>query len=110
MNKLKKHFVVIILLFLTLIVLTNQKVCASTTADIVQNDEYSDEFKKWLKLSDEEKKKVMQPRMYDIIVTNITSKNPLYQTRMLGATINSRYSLKDVIPSNVAIRNQQQTY
>lgn len=28
---------------------------------------------------------------------------------MLGSSVNSRFSLKDVIPTNLAIRNQQQT-
>ena len=35
--------------------------------------------------------------------------NPLYFTRMLGSNLNSRYSLKDIIPANLAIKNQQQT-
>jgi len=110
MRKLKKAITVIITgLILLLILLANQNVFASSSESLFQKVEYSEDFKKWLALSEEEKKNTIMPRMYEIGNTNIVSKNPLYVARMLKASINSRYSLKDVISPNLVIRNQQQT-
>lgn len=108
MSKLKKALTIVTLLVFLLILFT-KTVFASDTGNLFKKVEYSEDFKNWLELSDEEKKKVMQPRMYDIIPTNTIPNNLLYRARLLGASANSRYSLKDVIPSNLTIRNQQQT-
>ena len=109
MKKLKRNFVAIIVLFFMLILLIDQKVFASSIENLVEKVEYTDDFKRWLELSDEEKEKVMQPRMYDVLVTNTTSKNLIYNARMLGSSLDSKYSLKDIIPSNLSIKNQQNT-
>ena len=109
MKKLKRNFVAIIVLFFMLILLIDQKVFASSIENLVEKVEYTDDFKRWLELSDEEKEKVMQPRMYDVLVTNTTSKNLIYNARMLGSSLDSKYSLKDIIPSNLFIKNQQNT-
>lgn len=101
--------VTIILLSFVLILLTHQEVFASDIANSLTTMEYSEEFKEWLKLSEEEKQKVMMPRIYNFKNSKVEYKNPLYLTRMLGSRANSSYSLKDVIPTNLAIRNQQQT-
>src|SRR5699024_4282686 len=71
--------------------------------------EYSDDFKEWLKLSDEEKSKVIMPNLYDVEYKKTTSKNPLNIVRSVRASINSRFSLKDLIPENLVIKNQMQT-
>lgn len=109
MKKLKKVFNIITLLVIILIILLGSKVFASNDANSIQKLEYTEDFKKWLELSDEEKKNTIMPRMYEVEYTNSVSKNPLYIAKMLKASINSRYSLKDVIPANIVIRNQQQT-
>ena len=85
-------------------------ICTSTRI-FAKNEEieYSEDFKQWLELSDEERQKVMMPRMYDVPYTYIDSKNPLLNARLLKASINTRYSLKDVIPANLIIKNQMQT-
>lgn len=108
MKKQKKALIIILLVFI-LSLLISQTVFASNTADLIQMVEYSEDFKKWLDLSEEEKKNVKMPRMYTIENTNIVSKNPIYIARMLKSSMNTRYSLKDIIPSNLAIKNQQQT-
>lgn len=108
MKKLKKAVTISLLIFI-LTVLANQAVFASNPANLLERVEYSEDFKKWLKLSDEEKKNVMIPRMYEVPNTKLEYKNPLYNAKMLRANINSRYSLKDIIPSNLVIKNQQQT-
>ena len=109
MKKLKNTVKIIFLLILMLILLANHKVFAANIANEIQKEEYTEDFKKWLELSDEEKQKTIMPRMYEVKNTNIISKNPLYLARMLKASANSRYSLKDIIPANVIIKNQQQT-
>lgn len=55
-----------------LILLANQKVFATNVANLFQKEEYTEDFEKWLELSDEEKKNTIMPRMYDVLSTNIT--------------------------------------
>ena len=111
MKKQKKIFTIIILSVIMLVLLVNQEAFASSNiANSLSKMEYSEEFNEWLKLSDEEREKVIMPRMYNIKSSKTEYKNPLYLTRMLGSSVNSRYSLKDIIPTNLTIRNQQQTY
>jgi C1A family cysteine protease len=109
MKKLKKTFVIIALSISILILLTNQAVFASSIADMIQSVEYSEEFQEWLELSDEEKENVLQPRMYDILTTQTTSKSLLRRARATASSIKSIFSLKELIASNLSIRNQQQT-
>ena len=109
MKKQKKIFTIIIFSVFMLILFASQEVFASNIANSLSRMQYSEEFKEWLKLSDEEKEKVIMPRMYNVKSSTTEYKNPLFLTRMLGSSVNSRYSLKDVIPTNLAIRNQQQT-
>lgn len=71
--------------------------------------EYTEEFKKYLQLTEEEQKKVMQPRMFLVESTNFKTKNPLKIARNLRSSLESRYSLKDIIPNNVIVKNQKST-
>lgn len=105
---MKKGFITI-LLILILIILSNQRIFAKNNQNSFQKVEYSEDFKKWLELSEEEKKNTMQPRMYDVLNTNINSTNPLNKLKSIKASVEPRYSLKDVIPNNLTIRNQQET-
>ena len=72
MKKLKKNVKIIALLVFMLILLANQKVFATNVANLFQKEEYTEDFEKWLELSDEEKKNTIMPRMYDVLSTNIT--------------------------------------
>lgn len=109
MKKLKKLGIIISLLVFILVLLVNQKVFANNTANSSQKVEYSENFQKWLELSDEEKKNVIQPRMYVVPYTKVEYKNPLLKARMLGSSLSLRYSLKDIITDNISIRDQQNT-
>lgn len=109
MKQLKKNIIITITLFFILIILLSQQVLAQTNTISIQKGEYSEDFKKWLELSDEEKSKVMQPRMYDVKNISNISKNPLYKARMITANIQKTFNLKDIIPDNLVIRNQMQT-
>lgn len=108
MKKIIKNITIILSLFI-LILLASQKVFASNIANSLSKMEYSEEYKNWLKLSDEEKQKVIMPSPYNFKNSKTEYKNPLYYARMLGSSLNPRYSLKDTIPKNLIIKNQQLT-
>ena len=99
----------IILSFL-LVVLTIAGIGGNVYAveDIELNNqilEYSNEYKKWLELPEEERGQIIQPRMYNIPQVTSNRKN----RKLLKANNVSKYNLKDIIPENVVVRNQMQT-
>lgn len=103
MKILRKTFIIKILLSLAFILLLSSNVLASS----LQPVDYSDDFKKWLELSEEEKKNVMQPRLYSITSNSQHVQNPFF--RALRSYNTPYYNLKDIIPNNLTIRNQMQT-
>lgn len=109
MKKQKKIFITMILLVLMIILFANLNVFASDTSNSEQEVEYSAEYLKWLELSDEEKQNVIKPRMYNVVNTKTESKNLLLKASMLRSTVNSSYTLQDVISNNLIIKDQQQT-
>lgn len=108
MKKTIKKLIIFLLLFI-LILFSNKGILANSTTDLIYPEEYSEEYKRWLELPKAERQNTIMPRPYDIKSSKIEYKNPLYLTRMLGSSLDSRYSLKDTIPDNLAIRNQQKT-
>ncbi|CDD37742.1 cell surface protein (Probable cell surface-associated cysteine protease) [Clostridium sp. CAG:356] len=108
MKKQKKIAIIVILLS---ILLMTPKVLANSNSndDIIKRVEYSEDFKRWLKLSDEEKNKTIQPRMYDVIVTDFNTRTIFYKMRLLRARSNSKYNLKNIIPENLLTKDQQET-
>lgn len=108
MKKLKKIFYITIIIFIIVLSLSTI-VLADDNGKLVQNVEYTEEFKEWLKLSNEEKQKIIMPRQYEIKNINIQSKNPFREMSILKANGSSKYSLKDIIPNNLIIRNQKNT-
>ena len=106
MKKLKKISIILMILISFLIA---PKVFAKSNNDEIRKVEYSEDFKRWLKLSDEEKNKTIQRRMYDVIVTDFNTRNVFYKVRLLGAKSNSKYNLKNIIPENLLTKDQQQT-
>ncbi len=110
MRKPKKIFVSTILIITIFTVFVMQKTFANDTENLIKRVEYSDEYLKWQQLSEEEKNKVLMPRMYDVIKTTKALKNPILKANLLGASLEEKYSLKDVIPDNLEIRNQKDTH
>ena len=105
MKKQKKILRIQILVFMAILL----SCCKVFAADNAITIEFSEDYEKYLELSDEEKEKVIEPLMYDIPKTTQKLTNPLRLTKMLATTADSYYSLKDVIPTNMVIKNQQQT-
>ena len=102
-------YIISVLIFFS-IILNNQKIFATNTANLFQkSEEYTDEYKEWLELSDDEKEKVMMPRIYEVKYEENTNQNPIYLAKMLRAGAVQKYSLKDIIPANLIIKNQKQT-
>lgn len=107
MKKLKR-FICSIILFI--IIISSGQVFASTDfSSLIGELEYTEEFKKWLELDDEEKSKVMAPRSYNIPATTYEYSNPIKIAHTVGSSTLSKYNLKDYIPENVVVRNQMQT-
>lgn len=112
----KKLLSVIFTIFVVLTILLSNISYANTS---VQNSakplEYSKEYQEWLELSDEEKEKVMQPRMFNINTSQnddnyIKGTSNIFKASMFArANLLTSYSLKNVIPKSVTIKNQGNT-
>lgn len=108
---MKKLSVRLSLIFFVLFFLINTKAFAITidgTYDI-END-VSENFKEWQKLSDEEKSKTVMPNVYDI--TSIKKEYNSFYSRTLrlfsvGSTLDSRYRLDEDI--SITVKNQKDT-
>lgn len=107
MKKQRKFFVQI--LFFLIIILLSCNVYASDLASNLEIVDVSEDYRNYLELSDEEKKNTMEPRKYDIPKTQSNITNPLRFTRRLRALAETKYSLKDIIPENMIIKNQEKT-
>ena len=106
----------ILLIFVLVMCLFAEKTYVSASiAEKIQKVEYSDAYKKWLQLSDEEKSKVLQPRMYDVINSQSNKNylksinNVLKTSQLLKSTLSNDYSLQNIIPKNMIVRNQMST-
>ena len=108
--KLLSIFIIIIIVF------SFGRVYAENLYQIdAEGKEYSDEYKKWLELDEEERKNIVEPKMYET-TTNINNNsylknmNNVFKVQQLvRASIPTQYDLKNIIPENVRIRNQMQT-
>lgn len=107
MKKTKK-FICSIILFI-IIISSGQAFASTDLSSLIGELEYTEEFKEWLELDEEEKSKVMIPRSYNIPVTTYEYSNPIKIAHTVGSSTLSKYNLKDYIPENVVIRNQMQT-
>lgn len=106
--KLKRRLIVVFVI-VSIFLLSYNSVLAANMSDFIKGVEYTEEFKEYLKLSEEERKNVVQPPIFEILETKAETKNPFNLLRMVGSSINARYTLKDVIPNNMIIKNQWKT-
>ena len=109
MKKLKNKIIILSLVMFIVILSFSTSVFASNTVNAPQEQEYTEAYKKWLELSDEEKKGLIIPRKYVVPYVKKEYKNPLLKANMLKSSLNAQYSLKSVIANNLVIKNQQQT-
>ena len=116
--KMKKQFSKISLIFviiLTIFALTSVY-AEDDIASRLSYTKYSEEYEKWLDLSEEERANTLEPRKYDIITktdnqTYLKSINNVFRMQQLmrASATDGSYDLRDVIPENVQVRNQGRT-
>ena len=106
MKRSIKKLSVGILIAIVILVISKNVFGADDISNIFSEFKYSEKFENYLKLPEEERKKVLVPRTYDIPKTSVTIRNPIKMVRALEANTETRFSLKDVIPNNVVVRNQ----
>lgn len=115
MKNCKKISMVITIFILAIMLFSLQKVNAISNLDLLKESEYTEEYKRWIKLSDEEKAKQLEPRKYKIsqgsnsvYLTN--EKTSIFKLKqLLKSTPQARFSEQDIIPENVKIKNQGNT-
>ncbi len=113
MKRLKKISGAIIALMLIIFCVANT-VFAEEKIDYLMESlsdsvEFSEDFKVWQSLSEEEKMKTIQPSTFVIPKTKANNTNPINIVDTLAATYESKYDLRDIIKNNVSIKNQEQT-
>lgn len=106
--KKQKKLLVQIVIFMT-VVLTGCQVFATDILSVVGTMEFSDEFEAYVNLSEEEQKTQIMPRTYEVLENEISISNPLKIARTAVAKSSNRYSLIDIIPENMIVKNQGQT-
>ena len=104
---------IIIMLILIITISSLKAVKAESIQPNLSGVEYSDEYKKWLELSDEERKNKVMPKMYDVLTktdskTYLKNMDNLFRAQVLmrASAVDSRFDLRDEIRGNVKIRNQ----
>ena len=81
-------------------------VFAANIADVIKPVEYSQEFKNYLQLPEEERQKIIPPSPIEVLNTNVKTKNPVARIRKIGSGLETKYSLRDVIGNKLKIKNQ----
>lgn len=109
MKRLKKILISTVFLNIVLMMLFTNSVKASSVSNKITTKEYSERYKEYLNLSEDKRKNALAPAMYDVGIPINTCNNPLYKARMLRAGVNTRFTLQNVIPENIQIKNQMQT-
>lgn len=104
MSKLKKILILIVFL---IILLSNYQVLAINTLE--DELEISQKYLDYLELTAEDKQNVIAPRMYDITTKIMPTRNPFRLVRSIRSSVKNNYSLREIIPENMIIKNQKPT-
>lgn len=89
-----------------LLFLSRQEILANSLTQNLIRREYTKEYKEYLQLTEEERQKVLPPRMFEVEESTKEIKNPLRLARSVGNALTPKFSLKDVIGENVVAKNQ----
>jgi C1A family cysteine protease len=108
---MKKRISIILIFFLFGILSLQNSASAYTTDLGTINTEYTDEYIEYMKLSDEEKANVIMPRIYKTYESTESAEEILSdEFSLYGAEkLEERFSLQDIIPENIAVRDQGST-
>ena len=107
MKKTNKYLITLILCVFSIIIMSTS-VFAIDVSDL-EKVEYTDEYKEYIELSDEEKSQILEPRMYEIFKNYTEERNLLRKANSLGVANEKKFSLRDIIPQNTVVRNQMNT-
>ena len=109
MKKLKKILSVVVVFFIICFMLGTKAMAKSITDAFIQEN-LSEEFQKYLQLSPEEQAKVIQPRPYEIQKPKEKKKMNMFNLILkAGNNLERKYTLEDVIPNNLEVKDQQDT-
>ena len=107
--------IISVIVICTIIFSVSQVFANSDFSNLIGKAEYSEKYKNWLNLSDEERMETIEPIKYNVIPYQsneqyLKSMNNIFKARnLLRNSLDTRYSLQDIIPENMLIRNQMQT-
>lgn len=104
----------IFIIAFALICMLQIKTFAFYTEDVIKEVEYTNEYKQWLSLSEDEKQAVLMPRMYNVSVydnTKYYTRNSMLRTSLISSKLMisnyDDYDLRDDI--RITVRNQENT-
>ena len=112
---MKKSIKIIAFIVILIITLCYARGVLATSSIQMKLTEYSDEYKNYLNLSEEEKQNVLEPKRYDAIVNTTNAQqlksipNVLKSANLLRNSLDPTYNLQDYIPDNVTVKNQGTT-
>lgn len=116
MKKIGTREKIISMIILLAVVLSLGKVYAVSNMNIdLKEAEYTEEYQKYLQLSDEEKAKRLVPNKYKVANSKSNTdylkelNNTFKMSKLLRNTLSNKYTLQTVIPENIAIKNQMDT-
>ena len=107
MKKIRKYLVSCILIFAILIV-ASTKTFASNMADILEPVEYTEEFEEYIELSEEERAKVIQPKIFEV-KRKEKKQGLLKSSNLLRSSLETKFTLQDVIANNLVVKDQKKT-
>ena len=108
MQKQKKIMKIGVFLAIVLMFFSKESF-ASELSDLANKTEYTEQFKRYIEFSDEEKENALLPRIFNTNKTKKRVTNPFYLMSLVGSTSDSNYSLIEDIPQNVVVKDQKST-
>lgn len=103
---LNKKTKILILILMFFVIFIN---CNIVNAADISQVEYTDEYKAWLELTEEERQETIAPRMFDIEINSGESKIFTKIKTLMNSITAPKYDLRDYISNNLKIRNQHET-
>lgn len=105
----KQKKTVITIFLMVSIVFLSKTTFANNLVDLAKTPEYTKEFQKYIELTDEEKEKVLIPRIFNDGKTKKKITNPFNLMTLVGSAADTSYSLTETIPANVVVKDQKST-
>ena len=104
MFKTKAKKITIILSFLVILISFS-----TVNAVEISTVEYTDEYKQWLELSEDERQNLIVPKMLDVKINSGENKIITKIKTLMNSLVSSKFDLRDYISNNLKIRNQGKT-